>query len=193
MFVARDLIRVPTLLSLARLPLGVAFLAVADRPAWALAVIGLSGATDVLDGWIARRTDQVTVTGAIVDPLTDKWFVACVLVALVTRGALSPLGAGLLLTRELVELPLAFREWRRKHDHLRYVENPMALRAGKFATVLQFATIGAAVTGLASARDLLLAATAFSGALAGLAYWKRTLLIEGTSGPGGLPTVGLRR
>lgn len=178
MFVTRDLVRVPTLLSLARLPLGVAFLAVADRPGLALAVIGASAATDVLDGFIARRTHQVTVTGAIVDPLTDKWFVACVIGALVARDRLSPLGVLLLLTRELAELPLAVREWRRKHDHLRYVENPIALRGGKLATALQFAAIGAAVLGVSPVRDVLLISTAVVGAFAGVAYWRRTLIVE---------------
>lgn len=178
MSVSADLVRVPTLLSLARVPLGVAFFAVADRPAAALAVIGASAATDVLDGWSARRLHQVTVTGAIIDPLTDKWFVACVIAALVARDRLPPLGVLLLLTRELAELPLAVREWRRKKEHLRYVENPMSLRAGKVATVLQFAAIGAAVLGVSPLRDGLLASTAIAGAVAGIAYWRRTLIVE---------------
>jgi len=178
MSVAADLVRVPTLLSLSRVPLGVAFFGVVDRPAAALAVIALSASTDVLDGWIARRTRQVTVTGTIVDPLTDKWFVACVIGALVARDRLPPLGVLLLLTRELAELPLAIREWRRKKEHLRYVDKPMALRAGKVATGLQFAAIGAAVLGATVARDALLVSTAVAGALAGLAYWRRTLIVE---------------
>jgi phosphatidylglycerophosphate synthase len=178
MSVGADLLRVPTLLSLSRVPLGVAFFAVVDRPAAALGVIALSAATDVLDGWAARRMKQVTVTGTIVDPLTDKWFVACVIGALVARDRLPPLGVVLLLTRELAELPLAIREMRRKQEHLRYVDKPIALRAGKVATVLQFAAIGTAALGATVARDALLVATAFAGAVAGVAYWRRTLIVE---------------
>lgn len=190
MSVSADLVRVPTLLSLARVPLGLVFLAVVDRPSAALGVIAASAATDVLDGWTARRFNMVTVTGAIVDPLTDKWFVACVIGALVARDRLPPLGVLLLLTRELAELPLAVREWRRKKDHLRYVENPMALRAGKVATALQFAAIGAAVLGVSPVRDGLLVSTAIAGVLAGVAYWRRTLIVETPDPPIGGQTSG---
>ncbi|MBI2394422.1 MAG: CDP-alcohol phosphatidyltransferase family protein [Deltaproteobacteria bacterium] len=178
MAVAADLVRTPTLLSLARVPLGLVFLGVADRPALALGVIGASAATDVLDGWTARRFHQESATGAVVDPLTDKWFVGCVIGALVVHGKLPPLGVVALLTRELAEIPLAMREMRRRAEGVPYVEHPTALRAGKIATALQFASIGAAVLGATVMRDGLLVATAIAGVAAGLSYWKRTLVVE---------------
>ena len=39
---------------------------------WALIVFVAAGATDVLDGWLARRNGWVTDLGKIIDPLADK-------------------------------------------------------------------------------------------------------------------------
>ncbi len=175
MNVAMDLVRTPTLLSLARVPLGFAFLAVANVPAAALTVIAASGATDVLDGWSARRTNQVTVLGAIVDPLTDKWFVACVIGALVANEKLPPLGVLALMTREFAELPLALLELKKRAEGEPHIERPMAERAGKIATALQFASITAAVLDVKPVRNVLLGATAVAGLFAGLVYWQRSL------------------
>jgi cardiolipin synthase (CMP-forming) len=177
MSVASDLVRTPTLLSLTRVPLGVAFLAVADEPVAALSVIAVSGFTDLLDGWTARATHQVTSTGAIVDPLTDKWFVACVIGALLAHGKLPPLGVLALMTRELAEIPLALRELRLRAEGTPHIETPMAIRAGKIATALQFAAIAAAVVDARRLRNALLAATAAAGIFAGFAYWRRSLTV----------------
>lgn len=55
----------------------------------ALGVFVLASATDGLDGWIARRFDQKSRLGAILDPLADK---ALLLTALITLSAV-PWGA----------------------------------------------------------------------------------------------------
>ena len=117
------------------------FVAVADQPVAALSVIGASAASDLLDGWTARHTGHVTHFGAILDPLTDKWFVACVIGALVANGKLPPIGVLALMTREIAELPLALHELRKRAEGRPHVERPMAVRARKIATALQFASI----------------------------------------------------
>jgi len=39
---------------------------------WALAILLVAGATDLLDGWVARRRGAVSASGKVVDPLADK-------------------------------------------------------------------------------------------------------------------------
>jgi cardiolipin synthase len=41
-------------------------------PGWALVTFGVAGATDALDGLIARRTGQPSTLGAWLDPAADK-------------------------------------------------------------------------------------------------------------------------
>lgn len=172
---ARDLVRAPTLISLLRIPLGVTFFATVDRPLLALAVIAISGLTDVVDGWLARRTDQVTATGAVVDPITDKGFVACVIVALVLREKLPLVGVLALATRELGELPLvAWFAFSHRARRAR-TEQPMANLPGKLVTALQFASVTAALFAW-PARDPLLVVTALAGIVAAVAYWRRAIV-----------------
>ena len=66
----------------------------------------LVGMSDVLDGWYARHFRQVTPTGCVVDPITDKLFVLTIAITLVTTAKLSVGAVVLLSTRELGELPL---------------------------------------------------------------------------------------
>jgi hypothetical protein len=84
----RHLVAGPTLLSLARLPLGVAFVFALGHGPWPWIALVASAVTDVLDGWYARRTGQVTKTGAMVDGVMDKVFVLLVVLALVVMRAL---------------------------------------------------------------------------------------------------------
>lgn len=46
------------------------------------------GATDWLDGYVARRFDQVTRLGQLLDPLSDRLFIMTIAVALVVAGLL---------------------------------------------------------------------------------------------------------
>lgn len=53
---------------------------------WALFVFLLAGATDFLDGFIARRTGQITNFGKLMDPLADKLMLITALICLMTAG-----------------------------------------------------------------------------------------------------------
>ena len=51
-----------------------------------MALAFLAGVTDLLDGYLARKWNQVTDFGALMDPLADKIFVAsCMLIAVEYR------------------------------------------------------------------------------------------------------------
>jgi cardiolipin synthase len=93
---------VPNVLSLARLaalPLLWADLT-AGRFGRALVVLGLSAATDWFDGYLARRLDQRTRLGALLDPLGDRLLLLVAGVGLVAAGILPWWPVVLLVARE---------------------------------------------------------------------------------------------
>ena len=95
-------VTVPNLLSLARLaalPLIWVDL-VAGRYGRALVVLGASAATDWFDGYLARRLDQRTRLGALLDPLGDRLLLLVAGVGLVAAGVLPWWPVVLLVVRE---------------------------------------------------------------------------------------------
>ena len=77
----------------------------------AAALFGAAALTDLLDGWLARRSGQTTVFGAFLDPVADKLIVATALVLLTARfdDVLITLCACVVIGREIVVS--ALREW----------------------------------------------------------------------------------
>jgi CDP-diacylglycerol--glycerol-3-phosphate 3-phosphatidyltransferase len=79
---------IPNLLSLLRL-LGVPlFLWLALGPkadGWALGVLAFAGVSDYADGKIARRFDQSSRLGALLDPAADRLYILATIVALTVR------------------------------------------------------------------------------------------------------------
>jgi cardiolipin synthase len=168
----RDLLNLPGMLSLSRIPLAAAFPLLLERPAAALAVLVIAGATDLLDGWVARRYGLVTATGAALDGVTDKLFIMTVAVTLVVSGRL-PLEVVLLLsTREIGEAPLVAWFVLSPRARARRAEHPSANALGKIATTLQFVTVAMAIA-RATAFGPLVIATAVAGAVAAISYWIR--------------------
>jgi len=72
----------------------------------AAAVFAVCAFTDFLDGYLARRLNQVTNLGKFLDPIADKVLIAVALFLLVEAGAVpSPylaIGASLIIARELI-------------------------------------------------------------------------------------------
>ncbi|WP_086161670.1 CDP-alcohol phosphatidyltransferase family protein [Streptomyces marincola] len=108
---------IPNLLSMARL-LGVpVFLwlvlsPVFDGPnldGWALLVLAFSGVSDYLDGKLARRWNQVSALGRILDPAADRLYILSTLVGLTWRDILPLWLTALLLARELMLLVMVWR------------------------------------------------------------------------------------
>lgn len=79
-YALRDLVRVPSPISLLRLPLAVAFAWAIERAWWPVGILVIAGLSDVLDGWYARHFGQTTKTGAVLDAVMDKVFVTIVVV-----------------------------------------------------------------------------------------------------------------
>ena len=56
-----------------------------EADAWALVVLMLSGFTDWLDGYLARRLDQMSKLGEILDPVADRLYILAAVVGLLYR------------------------------------------------------------------------------------------------------------
>lgn len=52
---------------------------------WSFGVIVFSGLTDLFDGWIARRFNQISEAGKLLDPLADKLTQLTVVICLATQ------------------------------------------------------------------------------------------------------------
>lgn len=57
-----------------------------DKEYWGLVIFLLAAATDLMDGIIARRTNRITRTGALLDPLADKLLISAAFISLVELG-----------------------------------------------------------------------------------------------------------
>jgi CDP-diacylglycerol--glycerol-3-phosphate 3-phosphatidyltransferase len=53
------------------------------RNFWALAIFLAAAATDLLDGYLARRWKQITTVGTLLDPIADKLLISAALISLV--------------------------------------------------------------------------------------------------------------
>lgn len=135
----------PTIMTWARIaaiPLivGVYFddlpLELATRNLIATSVFVLSAITDWLDGYLARRLNQVSSFGAFLDPVADKILVcACVLV-LVHLGRADVFVALIIIGREIAIS--ALREWMAQIGAAKSVAVHMI---GKLKTVVQMVAI----------------------------------------------------
>jgi cardiolipin synthase len=101
----RDALTIPNAVSFARV-LAVPYfwwvLLAEERVGWAAALIFIIGSTDWIDGYLARRLNQVSEVGKFLDPLADRLMIASALVAGLIAGVL-PLVIGIpLIAREVV-------------------------------------------------------------------------------------------
>jgi CDP-diacylglycerol---glycerol-3-phosphate 3-phosphatidyltransferase len=68
----------------------------------AACIFAVTGATDFLDGWVARRKNLVTVIGKFLDPLADKLIVMAALVMLVHLGRVAAWVVIAIMAREFI-------------------------------------------------------------------------------------------
>ncbi len=66
----------------------------------AAAVFTIAATTDSIDGYLARKHNQITVFGQFFDPIADKLLISAALVSLVDQGDLSAWIVMIILTRE---------------------------------------------------------------------------------------------
>ncbi len=81
----------PNLLSAIRLagvPLFLWLVLGPEADGWALGLLVVSGITDFLDGWLARRYNQVSLLGQILDPVADRLYILAVVIGLALRDVI---------------------------------------------------------------------------------------------------------
>jgi CDP-diacylglycerol--glycerol-3-phosphate 3-phosphatidyltransferase len=93
----------PTILTLSRIVVIPLFIYVTPGNNFLGALIfSLASITDFLDGYLARRSGEVTTFGIIVDPIADKFLVIAALILLVDMGRISVLIAVIVIVREFL-------------------------------------------------------------------------------------------
>lgn len=92
-----------TLLRLTSIPILIFLLSLPQRlPSMLAAILFLLASfTDFLDGFFARRRNQVTTLGKLLDPLADKLLVTAALIMLIPQGRVPALMAFVIIAREI--------------------------------------------------------------------------------------------
>ncbi|WP_458125970.1 CDP-diacylglycerol--glycerol-3-phosphate 3-phosphatidyltransferase [Paenibacillus sp. Z3-2] len=100
----------------------------------ALIIFAVAAGTDKLDGYVARKYNQITNLGKLLDPLADKLLIAVALVMMVQENMISSWIAVIIIGREIIITAL----------RMIATEQGIALAAdryGKIKMVLQVAAI----------------------------------------------------
>jgi CDP-diacylglycerol--glycerol-3-phosphate 3-phosphatidyltransferase len=101
-----DALNLPNLLTMGRIAMIPLVLWLIDYGSprsciWAAIVYALAAITDLLDGYLARRMNIVSVLGKFLDPLADKLLVMAALIWMVPMGRIPEWAVILLLAREI--------------------------------------------------------------------------------------------
>ncbi len=100
----RQVLTIPNIISIIRLagvPLFLWLILVPEADGWALLVLMLSGISDYADGYLARRLNQTSQLGAILDPVADRLYILSTVVGLAVRDIIPWWLAILLPARDL--------------------------------------------------------------------------------------------
>ena len=138
----------PNILTLSRLALlpfmVVLFFIPFEWAAWTCLTLYIIGAaTDGLDGWIARRWNQISEFGTMIDPISDKIFVVTVMLMLVATDriqGLMVLSVVIIIVREFAVSGL------REFLGPRGVSLPVS-KLAKWKTALQMIALGVLIVG----------------------------------------------
>ena len=145
-----------------------------EDPTWqiiAWSSFFLLGLTDILDGRIARKRNQVSSFGAILDPIADKAFIGTALIGLSILGKLPWWVTAIILFREIGITILRFAVIKRQVI--------AANRGGKIKSLLQNFSVGFYILPLPESlylpRDILLGVAIVITLTTGLDYLRNAL------------------
>ncbi len=106
---------------------------------WSVAILLIAGASDMLDGYLARSRNEVSTLGKILDPVADKLMVVSAVAALMVTGEL-PYWLGFALFAKELALVIGGARY-----YLIHRELLSASYIGKTATVILYLGIIASI------------------------------------------------
>ena len=115
------------------------FLPIEGSNYYACFIFVLAAITDILDGYFARKLNQISTLGVFLDPVADKLMVAVVLVLLVQKNpeVYLAIPAAIIIGREITVS--ALREWMAELGS----RNKIAVSVlGKIKTIIQMVSLG---------------------------------------------------
>ncbi len=129
------LVNIPTIITFSRILLIPLFIfVVKTKPFLGVLIFVLASATDLLDGYLARKSKQVTKFGILLDPLADKLLVIAALIVFVDMEVIEAWIAIVVIAREFIVTGLRIAALSKD------VVIPAEM-GGKVKTVTQFASI----------------------------------------------------
>ncbi|HDH11855.1 MAG TPA: CDP-diacylglycerol--glycerol-3-phosphate 3-phosphatidyltransferase [Nitrospirae bacterium] len=94
---------IPTVITFSRIVIILPFILVApDHPLLGAVLFAVAALTDLLDGYIARKSKQVTKLGILLDPIADKLLVIAALIVLVDMEIVQAWIAIIIIAREFI-------------------------------------------------------------------------------------------
>ena len=103
------MVNLPTIITLSRIVIIIPFILVApEHPFLGAVIFSIAAITDYLDGYIARKTGQVTKLGILLDPIADKLLVISALILLVGMELIPSWIAIVIIAREFIVTGLRF-------------------------------------------------------------------------------------
>jgi cardiolipin synthase len=110
-FLKSEVLNIPNALSFLRIALVPVFLwfLLEEMFVSAIIVLATAGLTDFLDGYLARKLNQTTKLGKMLDPVADRLYIFATLMALSATGYVPWWLAGLVILRDflmLISLPI---------------------------------------------------------------------------------------
>lgn len=104
-------VTIPNILSFARLlgvPVFLWLILVPQADGWAIVLLVVAGATDWLDGYLARRWHQITRVGQLLDPIADRLYILATLIGLLLRDIIPLWLVVVLVGRDVVMAVVLF-------------------------------------------------------------------------------------
>ncbi|GBG26027.1 Cardiolipin synthase CMP-forming [Hondaea fermentalgiana] len=185
-----DALNIPNALTMTRLVAtpGICWLIATDQYKYAIAAFWIAGFFDWVDGYLARKWNQMSVFGSFIDPLADKVFVAGTLLTLTAKGIIPLALGGLIIGRDAVLVLGSFYvRYRTKPEGTGFFDMGQgsgvvaveASQISKWNTLFQFGLIWFSMTHVAfnlPPSELMPAVWFISGAstfASGYDYWRR--------------------